>query len=955
MNLTKTINNIKVLKKTIRNYDTLINNLPGIVYRCKNNRNWEMEYISKGCQYITGYSAEEFINGTINFTDITLKEDQEQLWNKTQRSLNQKESFNLEYRVKTKDGQLKYLWEQGEGIFNTKGKLVAIEGYIIDITKQKKAEQTIKASEAKTKALLDAIPDIIFIQDYDGNYLDCYLPENKKSVLLDDIIGKNMKDILPRNVFEKLRKAQKKAIKEKCLQLAEYSLNVDHKTTYFEARISPLNNHSLLTIVRDVSEEHTKDDLIKTRNNALASASNGIIITDAQQQDIPIIYCNDAFERITGYTKDEVLGRNCRFLQNDDRDQKEISIIKNAIIKGEACNVVLRNYKKDGDLFWNELTITPIHNEAKELTHFIGVQTDVTHKIKEEHLKDQIRKILELIAQDKPIKIIGEKIIETAEAHFKNCLASILILNKTNKTLQTLVAPNVPKDFSQLLEGLKIGPKAGSCGTAAFIKKEVIVSNIETNILWEDYKAIKAAASKNSIKACWSFPILSPTNQALGTFAIYGKNARNPLPEEIEIILDMTHLASVAIEKHNTIIALKEKEIEIEKYTNKLEEIVQYRTKEVMSTVQKLVETNLNLEDQILVAKLAEKKAIASETLASAIAQNFPNGFIAVVDKSFKVLFAEGEVLSQLGLKQLFFDGMTIDDIVTFSEARKKRIKNDILKTLSGNHISFEIEYKKRYFSVNTTPLYDENKELKSALLVYNDITQHKAEEQNIINALKKEKELNELKSRFVSMASHEFRTPLSAILTSAVLIGKQNGPGKEFKRKKYLAQIEKNVKNLVVILNDFLSLGKLEEGKIAGLPKQFDLIHFSKMVLKEVKLSLKQNQNIYLNTSVEELTVKLDPKLLRHVFNNILSNASKYSSENTKIDLKITTDQKTVRIAITDQGMGIPEEEQEDLFQRFFRAKNALNIEGTGLGLNIVKQYVELMKGNISFKSVLP
>ena len=72
MNLTKTINNIKVLKKTIRNYDTLINNLPGIVYRCKNNRNWEMEYISKGCQYITGYSAEEFINGTINFKDITL-------------------------------------------------------------------------------------------------------------------------------------------------------------------------------------------------------------------------------------------------------------------------------------------------------------------------------------------------------------------------------------------------------------------------------------------------------------------------------------------------------------------------------------------------------------------------------------------------------------------------------------------------------------------------------------------------------------------------------------------------------------------------------------------------------------------------------------------------------------------------------------------------------------------
>ena len=134
----------------------------------------------------------------------------------------------------------------------------------------------------------------------------------------------------------------------------------------------------------------------------------------------------------------------------------------------------------------------------------------------------------------------------------------------------------------------------------------------------------------------------------LGTFAIYSKFSRKPLPKEKEMILDMTYLASVAIEKYKTTMALQESKRELEKYAQKLEEKIQERTKEVMATVKKLVESNLNLEDQIKLAKLAEKKALASETLASATAQNFPNGFIAVVDKNFKVLFAEGEVLDQL-------------------------------------------------------------------------------------------------------------------------------------------------------------------------------------------------------------------------------------------------------------------------------------------------------------------
>lgn len=950
-NLIKISDDDPGLKETIRKYDALINNLPGIVYSCKNNRNSEMEFISEKCEYITGYSSDEFLNGKVHFTGIILKEDQEHVWNITQKSLEHKELFNLEYKIKTKNGQLKHLWEQGGGVFDTDGKLLFIEGYITDITSQKKAEQALRANQVKNKALLKAIPDVMFIQDYHSNYLDFYAPDKHNlAIQPEEIIGKNMKDIFPLHVFEKVRKAQEKTIEDKSLQLVEYSLTIKNEIRYFEARIAPLNSHSLLTIVRDVTETIAQDTSLRIKNNALSSASNGIIIADAQQQDLPIIYCNEAFEKMTGYPKDKVLGRNCQFLQNDDRDQEEINTMRNAMAKGRPCNVILRNYKKNGELFWNEVAITPVYDEAKTLTHFIGVQNDVTDKIKEKHLKDQIRKVLELIAQDKSIQTITNKIIETAEAHFKNCKASILVLNREQKTLKFIV-PNMPIAFSQLLEDINIGQKPDLFGTDTFLKKEIIISNIETDIFYEDYKEIKEVALKNGIKAFWIFPIMSSSNHLLGTFVTYSKHSKKPSLNEKEIILDLTHLASVAIEKHNTELALKDSKRELEKYTQKLEEKIQERTQEVMATVQKLVESNLNLEDQILVAKLAEKKAMASETIASTISQNFPNGFITVIDKNFKILFAEGEALTQLGLKQAVFNGMVIDDLVIFS---KKRIKNDILKTLHGQHLNFEIEFKNRYYSVNTAPLFDGDEKVTSALLVYSDISQQKAEEQSIKNALKKEKELNDLKSRFISMASHEFRTPLSAILTSAVLIGKQNEPGKELKREKYIAQIENNVKNLTVILNDFLSLSKLEEGKVRASLEQFDLIHFSKMIVRETKFRLKQNQNINFYTDLDKLLVQLDPKLLRHVFANLLSNASKYSPENTRIDVEITTNHKTVLIEIKDQGIGIPKEEQKDLFQRFFRAKNATNFEGTGLGLNIVKQYVKLMNGSVGFKSEL-
>ena len=402
----------------------------------------------------------------------------------------------------------------------------------------------------------------------------------------------------------------------------------------------------------------------------------------------------------------------------------------------------------------------------------------------------------------------------------------------------------------------------------------------------------------------------------------------------------------------DSITNLRKKQESLEMYSKHLEEKVQERTSELMATIQKLVKTNLNLEEQLLITESAQREALVNKNLITRIAKYFPRGLILVVDKNLNIQFVEGEALDQLSMREIIFEGIHIDDVKYFSSQRKIIIKENILKTLSGQHLSFEAKFKKKYFSVNTTPLYDVNNEVISALHVYNDISRQKQMEFGFQNALIKVKELNDLKSRFISLASHEFRTPLSAILTSAILIEKQNNESGRHKIEKYVDQIERNVNNLIIILNDFLSLSKLEEGQVEAIPQEFDIISFCNELLADTTIGLNKKQTIRMSSNVETLTVNLDLKLLRHILMNLLSNASKYSSEGTKIDLKISHNSHHVSLKVCDQGIGIPEEEQKFLFQRFFRAKNAADIEGTGLGLNIAKNYTQLMNGDIGMKS---
>jgi PAS domain S-box-containing protein len=227
--------------------------------------------------------------------------------------------------------------------------------------------------------------------------------------------------------------------------------------------------------------------------------------------------------------------------------------------------------------------------------------------------------------------------------------------------------------------------------------------------------------------------------------------------------------------------------------------------------------------------------------------------------------------------------------------------------------------------------------------------------QKKIEKTLAQERELNELKSRFVSMASHEFRTPLSTILSSATLVGKYNENDQQDKRDKHIDRIKASVKNLTSILNDFLSIDKLEDGKIQINSSPFSLAVLVNEAVEDMEYFLKEGQLITITNGITaNQEVTSDRNVIKNVLINLLSNASKYSEKGKEISLTITLVNENVQIDVIDHGMGIPKEEQEKVFtRRFFRARNVTNIEGTGLGLTIVGKYLSLLGGTISFESV--
>ncbi|GAB4414130.1 MAG: hypothetical protein OHK0039_21710 [Bacteroidia bacterium] len=349
--------------------------------------------------------------------------------------------------------------------------------------------------------------------------------------------------------------------------------------------------------------------------------------------------------------------------------------------------------------------------------------------------------------------------------------------------------------------------------------------------------------------------------------------------------------------------------------------------------------------------RLAVEDLRESQQLYRSLAKSYPNGTIMVLDRELRYVFIDGQELQRFRYKP---EELVGKHITAYTQASQIPVLEYYLhRVFEGESLSFELVIESQIYQMRGVPLPNPFGEVTQILLVSNNVTKQKEAEQEMRNALKKEQDLNEMKSRFISLASHEFRTPLSTIMSSVSLISRYTQTEDQAKREKHIERIKTSVRNLTGILEDFLSISRLEEGKIDARPTWFDAVALCREVADEMQMVAKPGQKIVFAHSGEP-ELYLDKHLFRNILLNLLSNAVKYSPDHKSIWLDIAVGPDHTTLTVKDEGIGIPEDEQIHLFERFYRANNATNIQGTGLGLNIVHKYVSLMGGQINFESKL-
>ena len=402
----------------------------------------------------------------------------------------------------------------------------------------------------------------------------------------------------------------------------------------------------------------------------------------------------------------------------------------------------------------------------------------------------------------------------------------------------------------------------------------------------------------------------------------------------------------------------RKNELEIINLNNHLEETVETRTRELTNTLRELEVYREKLE-----IALSFQKGILDSAGAMLIVTN-NEGMIRFFNPEATHLtgYAPDEVIN---IKSL----LDLHDPADIEKKRKEYLAEcgqnnkkdfDLLTIKARENILEDDECRFRRkdgsifpVSLTVTAIRDNKNQITGFIGVAVDISKRKKAEADLRESLEKEKELSELKSRFVSMASHEFRTPLSTVLSSAYLVEKYNQTDEQPKREKHLQRIISSVNMLTDILNDFLSVGKIEEGKIQVRLSEFNFQKNVDAMVQEMQTNVKKGQLIQY-THEGETMVYLDPSLLKHIVMNLVSNAIKFSSEGTKIAVHTSVSETALSLAVKDNGIGISTDDQEHLMERFYRGANATNIQGTGLGLHIVAKYAELMHGTVHCNSEL-
>ena len=350
--------------------------------------------------------------------------------------------------------------------------------------------------------------------------------------------------------------------------------------------------------------------------------------------------------------------------------------------------------------------------------------------------------------------------------------------------------------------------------------------------------------------------------------------------------------------------------------------------------------------------------------LFEAIFQHATMG-ILITEQNGQIVLANRFALEGFGYNQMELLGKRVESLIPkryhhqHTDFRKDYNAHATTRAMGAGRDLFGLRKDGTEFpvEVSLSPIKTGDRLLVIAFII--DITVRKEKEraekefEKALVSLNKEKELNEMKSRFISMASHEFKTPLATILSSASLIAKYPKEKDQAQREKHVDRIKSSVTHLNSTLNEFLDFGQIEHGNIPVHRSQFDLEAFLLEIIQEVESILGRKRDIQL-AMTGTITIFTDRHLLKTILINLITNAIKFSADNTVVLISGYTNKTGTTIAVQDAGVGIAPEDATQIYNLFYRGNNVLHIKGTGLGLAIVHRYIELLHATLHFTSEL-
>ena len=691
---------------------------------------------------------------------------------------------------------------------------------------------------------------------------------------------------------------------EKKVELQEtiHSLNTSNKELSFQNKDKDKRTKELAAI---------KDEL-EQQNRCLNKAA----IVSETDADFNITFVNDNFCKLYGYHREDLIGQNHRILKSDKQPEGFFTNMMTTICSGKVFKGEILNRQIGGKFYWMDLTIMPFKDITGKIVKYVAIMFNINEQTKQkEDLSKQADELAiantELAFQNKEKeKRADELVLANAELAFQN--------KEKEKRSDELAIANTELAFQNKEKEKRADELAIANTELAFQNKE------KENRADELAIANKELAFQNKEK-----------EKRANELAIANKELAFQNKEK-EKRADELVLANKEKEKRASELILANKELafqtEIDIYRSEMERVAHDLTllidtanAPIFGIDSKGLVNEWNQTSEKITG-FAKKEVFGKDLVKTYITEDYRKSVNKVLNDALL-----GQETANYEFPLFAKDGQRV--MVLLNSSTRRDINGEIIGVLGvGQDITELAGYR------NELELKVNERTLK------------------LNQALEKQKELNELKSRFVSTASHEFRTPLSSINFAAGSIKKYWAKMDPIIIQKKLNKIEDQVLHMTKLLDDILIVGQAEAGKIRQTPVNINLGDFLNEIINEISSACEKSHDILL-LDIEGLKnneIFIDEKLGRNIFINLIGNAIKYSPSAKKVTVKLSSEKKYIVITITDYGIGISKSELKNIFNPFSRGKNVDLIQGTGLGLTIAKEAIDIMKGEILVNSTI-